>query len=93
MNIEVVSKQELDELKTDLTAKFDRLEKQILDALAGKKSPDRKWFSVAQAAERFGVSKKSIYRLIDRGLLETGKAFRHIRIPLSSIEKYERICV
>lgn len=48
----------------------------------------RMFLSVEEVAESFGVSRKSIYRLLDRGLLESSSALRHKLILKSSIDKF-----
>jgi len=45
-------------------------------------------FPVSKVAEMFSVSKKSVHRLLQRGLLESSSAFRHKMITRASIEKF-----
>ncbi|MBU6401007.1 MAG: helix-turn-helix domain-containing protein [Verrucomicrobia bacterium] len=45
-------------------------------------------FSVREAAEILGVSEKSIRRLINRRLLKSSRALRHLRIPKSELSRY-----
>jgi len=45
-------------------------------------------FSVSKVAEMFSISEKSVYRLLQRGLLESSSAFRHRLITRASIEKF-----
>jgi len=53
----------------------------------------RIFFSASEVAEMFGVSTKSVYRLIDRDLLKSSSALRHKRISQESIEQFIRITV
>ena len=50
-------------------------------------APRRIAVSVSEAAAMINVSSKSIRRLIDRELLKPCRALRHLRIPISEIEK------
>jgi len=45
-------------------------------------------FPVAKVAEMFSISEKSVYRLLQRGLLESSSALRHKMITRASIEKF-----
>ena len=45
-------------------------------------------YPVSKVAEMFSVSKKSIHRLLQRGLLQSSGAFRHRMITRASIEKF-----
>jgi excisionase family DNA binding protein len=47
-------------------------------------------YSVKETAEMLGVSDKSVFRLIDRGLLKSSLALRHKRIPRAEIERFLR---
>lgn len=44
--------------------------------------------TVKQASQLLKVSHKSIYRLLDRGLLKASPALRHKRITVSSINAF-----
>jgi len=51
--------------------------------------PSRRIFlSVEEAAQLFGLSKKSVYRLLDRGLLKSSNAVRHKMIPKASVDEF-----
>lgn len=50
----------------------------------------RRAYLLSEAAEIFGISTKSVRRLIDRGLLKNSKALRKIIIPASEIERFLR---
>lgn len=45
-------------------------------------------YSVAEAAQMLCLSSKSIYRLIDRGLLRCSKALRHKLIPKQELLRF-----
>jgi len=45
-------------------------------------------FPVSRVAGMFNVSKKSVHRLLKRGLLQSSSAFRHKMITRASIEKF-----
>lgn len=45
-------------------------------------------FPVSKVAAMFSVSKKSVHRLLQRGLLQSSGAFRHRMITRASIEKF-----
>ena len=44
--------------------------------------------SVGEVSESFGVSSKSVYRLLDRGLLKSSSALRHKLILTSSVDEF-----
>jgi excisionase family DNA binding protein len=52
--------------------------------------PPRLAYTVKETAQMLGISEKSVRRLIDRGLLRTSKALRHLLIPRSEIERFLR---
>ncbi len=45
-------------------------------------------FTVRETAQILKVSDKTVYRLVDRGLLKASKALRHLRITRSSLEEF-----
>jgi len=45
-------------------------------------------YPVSKVADMFSISKKSVHRLLQRGLLQSSSAFRHKRITRASIEKF-----
>jgi transposase len=45
-------------------------------------------FPVSKVAEMFSISEKSVYRLLQRGLLESSSALRHKLITRASIERF-----
>jgi len=48
----------------------------------------RMFYSVVEVSEMFGISRKSVYRLLDRGLLKSSSALRHKMISRSSVEGF-----
>ena len=48
----------------------------------------RLFYSVGEVSEMFGISDKSVYRLLDRGLLRSSNALRHKRISKASIDEF-----
>jgi len=48
----------------------------------------RVFYTVAEVSEMFGISRKSVYRLLDRGLLKSSSALRHKMISRSSVEGF-----
>jgi len=48
----------------------------------------RVFHTVAEVAEMFGISRKSVYRLLARGLLQSSSALRHKMISRSSVEGF-----
>ena len=48
----------------------------------------RLFYSVGEVSEMFGISTKSVYRLLDRGLLKSSSALRHKRISRLSIDEF-----
>ena len=46
------------------------------------------FLSVGEVSESFGVSPKSVYRLLDRGLLKSSSALRHKLILKSSVDEF-----
>lgn len=48
----------------------------------------RTFLSVEEVSESFGVSRKSVYRLLDRGLLKSSNALRHKLILKSSVDEF-----
>jgi len=49
---------------------------------------ERIFYSVSEVAEMFNISEKSVYRLLDRGLLKSSSALRHKRISRASIQEF-----
>lgn len=48
----------------------------------------RVFYTVSEVAEMFGISRKSVYRLLARGLLQSSSALRHKMITKRSVEKF-----
>lgn len=49
----------------------------------------RMFYSVGEIAELFGISHKSVYRLLHRGLLKSSSALRHKMISRRSVEEFQ----
>jgi len=49
---------------------------------------ERLCYTVPEVSEMFGVSNKSVYRLLARGLLKSSSALRHKRISRDSIVEF-----
>lgn len=45
-------------------------------------------YTVEEVAKLLKVATKSVYRLLDRGLLKSSSALCHKRIPRSEIERF-----
>ena len=46
------------------------------------------FLSVGEVSASFGVSPKSVYRLLERGLLKSSSALRHKLILKSSVDEF-----
>jgi len=57
-------------------------------ALNSLNGSSRMFYSVGEVSELFGISRKSVYRLLDRGILKSSSALRHKMIPRSSVEGF-----
>ena len=53
-----------------------------------EKPPQRKHYSVKETAWQLNCSEVTVHRLINRGLLRTNKATRHIKISCKQIEQF-----
>lgn len=49
---------------------------------------EKEFYSVAEVAVKFGISEKSVYRLLDRRLLRASPALRKKMIPRASVEHF-----
>lgn len=54
----------------------------------GSRRVERMFYSVLEVSEMFGISQKSVYRLLARGLLTSSPALRHKRISKVSIDAF-----
>jgi len=50
--------------------------------------PAKVFYTVAEVASQFGISTKSVYRLLDRGVLRSSSALRKKMIPRASVETF-----
>lgn len=56
-----------------------------------KRNPiERLTYSVEESAQALGVSKPTIYRLIEREILRPLPGIRHKRIPCDQVRKFAR---
>lgn len=46
------------------------------------------FYTVAEVASQFGISHKSVYRLLERGLLKSSTALRRKMIPQACVETF-----
>jgi len=46
------------------------------------------FYTVAEVASQFGISTKSVYRLLERGLLRSSPALRRKMIPRASVDNF-----
>lgn len=53
----------------------------------------RRFYSLKEAAVELNLSQATVRRLINRGLLRSSKATRHIRIPREQIDEFARSTV
>lgn len=56
--------------------------------LEGNRCLPQMVYTVEEAAEILKVSRKTIYRLVDRKQLHATKALRHLRITKKSLEQF-----
>jgi len=49
---------------------------------------EKEFYSVSEVAVKFGISQKSVYRLLDRSLLKASSALRKKMIPRASVELF-----
>ena len=54
----------------------------------GEAVQNRFAYSVEETAVLLGISTKSVYRLVKRGLLRPSKALRHLLIPATEIARF-----
>ena len=54
----------------------------------GSERVGRVFYSASEVGEMFGICTKSVYRLLDRGLLKSSSAIRHKRISKASIDEF-----
>ena len=54
--------------------------------LIAESKPDALVYTTKEAAAYLKVSQKTVYRLVDRGLLKAWKGLRHLRITRESLE-------
>jgi excisionase family DNA binding protein len=52
--------------------------------------PAKLTYSTQEAADLLGITSKTVYRLVERGMLKAVSALRHKRIPRTEIERFLR---
>lgn len=75
----------------DPRTKFCRLEVLVYKVMIGItpiEEPAKVFYSVAEVAKQFGISQKSVYRLLERGLLKSSPALRRKMIPKASLDQF-----
>jgi excisionase family DNA binding protein len=58
-------------------------------SLSSTNGSARVFYTVAEVAEMFGISHKSVYRLLHRGLLKSSSALRHKMVSRRSVEEFQ----
>jgi excisionase family DNA binding protein len=53
----------------------------------------RLFYTVPEVSQMLAVNQKTVYRLLDRGLLKSSSAIRHKRIHAASLEQFISITV
>ncbi len=49
---------------------------------------EKEFYSVSEVATRFGISQKSVYRMLERRLLVSSPALRKKMIPRASVDQF-----
>jgi excisionase family DNA binding protein len=62
-------------------------------AVASSSYPNRKNYTLKEAALYLNVSTRTVERLIQRGLLRRNKALRKILIPRTDLDRFIEKCV
>lgn len=75
---------------SEIINRVNLLEESIASIKQQSPSTKKEWYSLREASERLNCSTKTVSRLIERGDLCKHLGLRHIRIPESSIEEYEK---
>jgi len=60
----------------------------MVNRLNGSGRLERLFYTVPEVAEMFGVSHKTVYDFLKRGLLQASSAIRHKRIARTSVESF-----
>jgi predicted DNA-binding protein YlxM (UPF0122 family) len=59
-----------------------------MNNITGSFEAGREFYSVSDVAMKFGISRKSVYRLIERRLLSSSNALRKKMISRASIDAF-----
>lgn len=54
------------------------------------KVAEKSYYTIKEVAARHGVCDMTVRRLIERGELQRDLGIRHVRIPVASLEAYEK---
>jgi len=81
---------ELLEMLQRINERLDSIEKKLKHspAIPAVSTRNKRFFTVRETAQELSVSIKTVYRLIDRKLLNPSRALRTFRIPLKDIEDF-----
>jgi excisionase family DNA binding protein len=74
----------------EILARLKTVEETIAVLQKGGKEQPKEWYNVADAASYLDCSSKTIYRLIERGLLKKSAGLRHIKITRQELEVYRK---
>ena len=50
--------------------------------------PSQKWLSTAEAAQACGITNRTLYRIVDQGLLPAYRMGRVIRVKVADVEAF-----
>ncbi len=67
---------------------FNQFNKKQISSTTHRSERERFGYTITETAQLLGISRRSIYRLIARGLIGRSHALRKIIIPRSEIEKF-----
>jgi len=60
----------------------------MINSMNGTGRMEQVFYSVSEVSQLFGISNKTVYRLLQRGLLQSSSALRHKRITRVSVEAF-----
>ena len=73
-----------------LISRIETLEASVTTLQTAGKAPEKQWYSLKESAVYLACSTKTIYRLIERGLLKKSAGLRHIRITRQELDEYTK---
>jgi excisionase family DNA binding protein len=84
----------LDEIRNAVRSEVSILREDIRRIAQGKEgallSKAKRFYTLKETAAELNVSAATVRRLIQRGLLQSSKATRHIRIPREELDQFAR---